>query len=161
MSKCAARVCTIVFLIVLVMILIRFSPCSANTGEITDIDIAPQVDVSIVDIPVNDPKPPNDGPSIAIGDDNPNKPPPPEEPTEKGPEVTPLPKGGMSCATRKWYDEIYNGGIATETPVMDEAMETAMLYKQDYSFNPSKGFLSWEKFKNSMRRGGSGRGRGR
>jgi hypothetical protein len=93
----------------------------------------------VIDMPMNDPKPPSDGPSIAIGEENPNKQ-RVNEPTVKGAEVAPMPNGGLSCANRYWYNSIYNGGIATEVPVMDEAMETAMLYKQDYSSNSLKRF---------------------
>lgn len=149
MNECA-RVCAIVFLIIFVIIIIQYMPCSSNAD---DTDFTPLSSVHNIDMPLSDMKPPNDGPSIVIDDENPNKS-PANDPCIRGAQVTPLAKGGMSLATRKWYSEIYDGGAPTEVPVMDKDMETAMLYKHDFISNSSKGFDTWEKFKSGMRGAG-------
>jgi hypothetical protein len=44
-----------------------------------------------------------------------------------------LPSGGLSCANKRWYDSIYNGGVATAISLPgDSKRDMDLLWRHDY-----------------------------
>ena len=78
---------------------------------------------------LSDLKPPEDGPSINIGEDNPNKP-AIVKPTIGG--AKEVKTSELSCENRRWYDSIYNGGMTTNI-TMTENVGTKMLQRKKMS----------------------------
>ena len=134
MGKCAKRICTVVFLIVLIIMLLSMTPCSKPM---------PVAAVVVTEEPVTSPgttsapgpdgeellsdlKPPEDGPSINIGEDNPNKS-PIVKPTIGG--TKEVKTSELSCENIRWYDSIYNGGMTTNI-TMTENVGTKMLQRK-------------------------------
>ncbi len=56
----------------------------------------------------------------------------------------PLPKGGLSCPNKRWYDSIYNGGVATEiaAPCIEED-DMKRLWRKDYRSVGYNGQFAW------------------
>lgn len=56
----------------------------------------------------------------------------------------PLPRGGLSCPNKRWYDSIYNGGVATEIAIPNiEEDDMKKLWRKDYRSVGYNGQFAW------------------
>lgn len=56
----------------------------------------------------------------------------------------PLPKGGLSCPNKRWYDSIYNGGVYTEIAIPGiEEDDMKKLWRKDYKSLGYNGQFAW------------------